>query len=87
MPRGIARARKDAAGDLILNGSPNTFANILPVARIGDPVKGHDSGEHSSPVMAQGSPNVFTNSIPTCRYGDVASCGHPSTASFNVFVN
>ena len=85
---GIARdAGQDVAGGAIIQGSPSVFANNKPVARIGDRVAGHGDSPHSGPVMATGSGNVFTNNIKTCRAGDIASCGHPSSGSSNVFVN
>lgn len=85
---GIARdSGQDVAGGPIIEGSPNVFANNKPVARIGDKVQGHGVGVHAAPVMAEGSPNVITNFIPTCRAGDIASCGHPSSGSSDVFVN
>ena len=85
---GIARdAGKDVPGGVIIQGSPNVFANNKPVARIGDAVAGHGPGEHGGPVMAEGSGNVITNNIPTCREGDIATCGHPTSGSRDVFVN
>ena len=86
---GIARdSGQDVAGGVIIEGSPNVFANNKPVARIGDKVQGHPpGGVHAAPVMAEGSLNVITNFIPTCRAGDQATCGHPSTGSSDVFVN
>jgi uncharacterized Zn-binding protein involved in type VI secretion len=85
---GIARdAGQDVAGGPIIEGSPNVLANNKPVARIGDAVAGHGPAEHAGPVMATGSHNVFTNNIQTCREGDIATCGHPSTGSSDVFVN
>lgn len=85
---GIARDDgQDVAGGAIIQGSPNVFANNKPVARIGDDVAGHGPGRHGGPVMATGSENVITNNIPTCRAGDIATCGHASTGSSDVFVN
>lgn len=85
---GIARdAGKDVPGGPIIRGSPNVFANGLPVARIGDNVAGHGKGPHAAPVMITGSFNVLTNFIPTCRAGDIAICGHPTSGSSDVFVN
>jgi len=85
---GIARdAGQDVAGGAIIQGSPDVFANNKPVARIGDAVAGHGLPPHAAPVMASGSGNVITNNIPTCRAGDVATCGHPSSGSGDVFVN
>jgi uncharacterized Zn-binding protein involved in type VI secretion len=85
---GIARDNgKDVAGGAIIRGSPNVFANNLPVARVGDAVAGHGKGPHAAPVMAAGSNNVLINNIPTVRAGDPATCGHPSSGSSDVFVN
>lgn len=38
-------------------------------------------------VMVQGSPNVYIEGIKVCRAGDLASCGHPTTGSPNVYAN
>lgn len=84
---GISRTNNDVAGGTIVSGSPTVFANNKPVARVGDSVAGHGRSPHSGPVMASGSGNVFTNNIQTCRAGDVATCGHASSGSGNVFVN
>ena len=87
MARGIARRGADCAGGVIVSGSGNVIANGCGVARIGDGVAGHGRDQHAGPVMVSGSGNVIVNGRPTCRQGDVASCGHPSSGSGNVFVN
>lgn len=87
MARGVARRGADVAGGTIIGGSGNVFANGHGVARVGDGVAGHGRDQHAGPVMASGSGDVFVNGIRTCRRGDVASCGHPSSGSGNVFVN
>jgi len=84
---GVARdAGRDIAGGPIIQGSPNVFVNNKPVARVGDRVAPHGDPPHSSPVMATGSPNVFTNNIKTCKAGDIATCGHPTSGSSDVFI-
>lgn len=87
MPGVTRNAGRDAAAGRNIQGSPTVFANNDPVVRIGDRVLPHGTGVHAGPVMASGSGNVFTNNIPTCRQGDVATCGHRSTGSGDVFVN
>ena len=84
--RGAARRGIDVAGGVIAAGSPNVFTNNCKQARIGDAVTPHGKGIHRSPVMATGSPTVITNGIPTSRLGDVATCGHPTTGSGDVFI-
>ena len=85
---GAARAGIDVAGGLIIQGSPNVFSNGAPNARIGDAVDPHGPIPHRpSPVMAEGSPDVFINGIPASRLYDMATCGHDTTGSPNVFIN
>ena len=84
---GVSRVGLDSAGGTILTGSNNVLINSAPAVRIGDVVQPHGNGEHASPVMVTGSSTVFCNGIPICKSGDVASCGHPSTGSSNVFSN
>lgn len=85
--RGAARMGKDIAGGKILTGSPNVITNNAQQARLGDAVQGHGTGEHGGPVMATGSPDVIVNGQPACRLGDLATCGHPTTGSPDVFIN
>jgi uncharacterized Zn-binding protein involved in type VI secretion len=87
MPGITRNSGQDAAGGANIEGSSNVFANNNPVVRVGDLVAGHGTGAHASPVMASGSANVFTNNNKTCKAGDIASCGHPSSGSNDVFVN
>ena len=84
---GVSRRGSDAAGGTIVGGSGNVFANGSGVARSGDPVAGHGRGPHAGPVMASASGNVFANGIGVCRAGDIATCGHNSSGSGNVFAN
>ena len=84
---GAAREGIDIAGGVIIGGSPNVFSNGAPNARIGDPVASHGKKPHLDPVMAEGSPDVFINGIPASRLYDMATCGHDTTGSPNVFIN
>ncbi len=70
-------------------GSPNVFANNIPVHRVGDHWVTHCCGPvcHDA-AQATGSPNVFVNNKPVARIGDTISCGdHNATGSPNVFAN
>lgn len=84
---GVSRMGIDSAGGVIITGSNDVYINSANAVRIGDSVAGHGNSPHSSPVMVTGSPTVFVNEIPLCKAGDLASCGHPSTGSPNVFSN
>lgn len=57
---------KDDKGGNAITGSPNVFANGLPVVRVGDGWEG-TKGAYMS---ATGSPNVFVNDRPRCSVGD-----------------
>ncbi len=61
-------------------------ANGNNIIRNGDPVTGHGSGVHASPIMIAGSNNVFVGGVAVCNAGDLATCGHPATGSSNVNV-
>ena len=56
------------------------------IIKNGDPVTGHGSGVHASPIMIAGSNNVFVGGVAVCNAGDLATCGHPATGSSNVNV-
>jgi len=86
--RGAARVSIDVAGGVIIGTlAPTVFVNNVPVSVLGDPVAGHGPGRHGGPVMGTCSDNVFACNIGVCRLGDIADCGHPTSASDNVFVN
>lgn len=86
MQTGVSRCGLDSAGGVIIGVQADTvFVNGHPVSVLHDPVTGHGPGEHGGPVMATCSPTVFAQGIGICRAGDLASCGHPSTGSDNVF--
>ena len=70
-------------------GSPNVFANGIPVHRLTDHWVVHccDDSCHDS-VMGSGSPNVFINGLPVARIGDAVACGSKAASgSPNVFAN
>lgn len=85
---GISRVKMDTAGGIILgNLAPTVFVNGKPIAVIGALVSTHGLSPHDGPVMVSGSGNVFANNRKVCRKGDVATCGHRSTGSGDVFAN
>ncbi len=85
---GASRKGLDRAGGTIVSGSPDTFINGAPAARVGDKVAPHSRrGSHRAAILAKGSPDVFVNGQPLVREGDAASCGHPASGSSDVFVN
>jgi uncharacterized Zn-binding protein involved in type VI secretion len=58
-------------------GSPNVFANGLPIMRVGDKYEDHScpgSPPHSA-TASSGSSKVFINGRPAHRHGDKISCG------------
>lgn len=70
-------------------GSPNVFANGIPVHRLGDHWVTHCCGSscHDS-NQAAGSPNVFANGLAVARIGDAEACGSSAASgSPNVFAN
>lgn len=55
-------------GDTVKSGSPNVYANGLPVARLTDGTTGH--GCWPATILAEGSGTVFVNGLPVSRVGD-----------------
>lgn len=85
---GIARLHQDAAGGLLLgNRQDFVFVEGTLWAVYLDPVTPHGPPPHSSPVMAEGSSFIFINDIPVCREGHLASCGHATTGSSNMYID
>jgi uncharacterized Zn-binding protein involved in type VI secretion len=86
---GISRnSGTDVAGGALIEGSPNVFADNDPAVRLGDSVAGHGPGPHAAPVMADANGGeVYANNILVCHQGNVASCGHPSSGSGDVYVH
>lgn len=72
-------------------GSPNVFANGIPVSRQGDLNTKHQlPGGRGCPnhvaAISRGSSTVFANGIPIGRVGDpIASCTSVAQGSPNVF--
>jgi len=84
---GVARVGIDSAGGMQLQGGNTTvIVNGVPAQVLGGPVAGHGDSPHNSPNMVSASGTVFFQGIGVCRQGDIASCGHSSTGSGNVFV-
>lgn len=70
-----------------ISGSPNVFANMIPVHRQGDAWAVHCCPPpcHAG-VLARGAPTVFANNRQVGRIGDPVSCGSlVATGSPNVF--
>ncbi|MXS82381.1 PAAR domain-containing protein [Nitrosomonas oligotropha] len=83
---GIARVDQDSAGALIIGVlAGSVFVNGKSVAVLGAQVRIHNTGPHTSAVMAESSGTVFAHGIGVCKAGDKATCGHPVNGSGNVF--
>ena len=76
----------DVAGGLLIATQSTVKANGNKIIINGDPVTGHGSGSHASPIMIAGSNNVFVGGVAVCNAGDPATCGHIATGSSNVNV-
>lgn len=97
LAHGQARKIADQAGGDQLNTGQDFVrledgnGQMQEAILLGDPVQGHGTNEHQSPVMAQGSSfkrieNKAGQMIPQCREGHLASCSHPSTGSPQFFL-
>lgn len=68
MPGAVRMGDVISCGDVMADGSPNVFANGIPMSRVGiDNTSGHC---FSSTPIVSGSSNVFINNTPADRVGD-----------------
>lgn len=72
MPNAARLGDTISHGGAIVEGSPNTVDNGIPVARLGDAVI---CDIHGGQVISSASPDCFVNGIPRARFGDSISCG------------
>jgi len=69
-----------------VEGSPNVFANALPVHRQADMWAVHCCVICHAAPLAQGAPTVFANNKQVGRIGDPVACGSSvASGSPNVF--
>lgn len=59
-------------GGSVTTGSPDTFANGLAVARVGDT---YSCPIHGANPIATGSPDTTANGQAVARVGDTTTCG------------
>lgn len=59
-------------GGAVATGSPDTFANGLKVARVGDT---YNCPIHGPNPITTGSPDTFANGLKVARVGDTTACG------------
>lgn len=59
-------------GGSVTTGSPDTFANGLAVARVGDT---YNCPIHGPNPIATGSPDTTANGQAVARVGDTTACG------------
>jgi uncharacterized Zn-binding protein involved in type VI secretion len=72
-------------GGTVTSGSPDTTANGIPVARVGDT---YSCPIHGSNPIVSGSSDTTANGQPVARVGDVTACGATLTSgSPDVMVN
>lgn len=94
MPAVVRIGDPISCGDNMAQGSPDVFANGIPVSRLGvDLTAGHCY--YPVPIISA-SPNVFINNIPVDRVGDPipphccdddCHSGVAANGSPNVFAN
>lgn len=56
----------------ITSGSPLSFSDGVPIARVGDTAT---CSVHGTTTVASGSPLAFDEGQPVAREGDVTACG------------
>lgn len=72
MPRVARIGDQGSHGGVIITGSPDTFANLRNVARIGDT---YLCAIHGPNPIVTGSPDTFANLRNVARIGDSTACG------------
>lgn len=70
----------DPCGGTIIATALHTRINGVVVARLGDSITPHGTGDHAAATLVQASSSVKAEGIRICRVGDAASCGHTITA-------
>ena len=59
-------------GGTIITGSPNTFVNGIPAARVTDK---HMCPIHGLNMIIEGAPHATINGLNAARIGDRCACG------------
>lgn len=72
MPKVIRIGDPGSHGGAVSTGSPDTFANGLAVARVGDT---YNCPIHGPNPIVTGSSNVIINGKSVARVGDSTACG------------
>lgn len=72
---------QNQAGGAIMRGSPNVFANGIPVGLHVSQITSHAPWgkrhpPHAAARTTNGSPTVFCNGVPVLRVGSGNTCGH-----------
>ena len=78
--------QNDAGAPITAVGQNFVFCNGRPVSVVGDPVQGHGSGRHSSPVTDGGSRFNYIAGRRVVLTGNLDTCDHSRVGgSPNVF--
>lgn len=72
MPQVIRIGDPGSHGGAVSTGSPDTFADGLGVARVGDT---YNCPIHGPNPIVTGSPDIFANNRAVARVGDSTACG------------
>jgi uncharacterized Zn-binding protein involved in type VI secretion len=72
MPQAVRLGDIGSHGGVVSTGSPDTFVNSRPVARVGDI---YDCPVHGPNPIVEGSGDVFVNGNAVARVGDTTACG------------
>jgi uncharacterized Zn-binding protein involved in type VI secretion len=72
MPRVVRLGDPGSHGGAVTTGSPDTFANGLKVARVGDT---YSCPIHGDNPITSGSPDTYANGQRVARVGDSTACG------------
>lgn len=72
----------------VIQGSPNTIYNNLPVFRVSDAVRTHCCVSCHGRKGASGSPDTIVNDLNVMRLGDPIDCGgFMVTGSPDIIIN
>tara|TARA_Y100001937_G_C7044786_1_gene296321 strand:- start:293 stop:562 length:270 start_codon:yes stop_codon:yes gene_type:complete len=82
-----SRVGVDCAGGVYTSTlSVNLFVNNAPAGSLNSIVAGHGPPPHIPNPIVTASSSVYSGGTPIARDTDVASCGHPTSSSSNVYI-
>lgn len=66
---------KTSHGGVVVQGSPQSTVDGIPIARVGDKVTCPKRGHGGTTVIVSGDPTCIIDGQPAARHGDTTACG------------